>query len=154
MVAVAVAGLHIEISSGTETAIAGSFNSEHLSRFSSLGIEEALSGDSAGRSGDDAAEIRVGGCEAGGHVGEVSSAADVSGVGGMLRSGFAENGRRPQTHTTRHSRYHTLFLEVLSSLFFLVLVIRLCFFFCMENILESLLNHITKQMLSNLCIYF
>lgn len=80
MVAVAITGLHIEISSGAETAISGSFNSEHLSRFSALGIEEALAGDSAGRRGDEAAEIRVGGSEAGGHVSELSGSADVSGM--------------------------------------------------------------------------
>lgn len=79
MIAVAITRLHIEISSGASAALAGRLNGENLSRRGALGVEESLTGNGTGRGGNDAAEIRVRGGEASGHIGELGGASNVSG---------------------------------------------------------------------------
>lgn len=80
MVAVAVAGLHVEISGGAPGELSGSLDGEDLSGLGALGVEKALAGDLSGWSGDDAAKVGVGRGEAGGFVSKVDGASDVGGI--------------------------------------------------------------------------
>lgn len=80
MVAVAVAGLHVEISGGAPGEVSGSLDGEDLSGLGALGVEKALAGDLSGSSGDDAAKVGVGRGEAGGFVSELDGASDVGGI--------------------------------------------------------------------------
>lgn len=80
MVAVAVAGLHVEVRGGAAGVLGGGGDSLDFRRGGALRVEVALAGDGAGGGDDDAAEVGVGGSEAGGFVGEVDGASDVSGV--------------------------------------------------------------------------
>ena len=116
MVAVTVAGFHVEVGGGGAAGVTGGLDGEGLGGLGALGVEEALAGDGAGGSGDDAAEVGVGGGEAGRHVCELGGAADEGGVarggreGGVevgiveRRSGFAENGRGISSEGQRHWR--------------------------------------------------
>lgn len=119
MVTVAVAGLHVEVRGGAAAEFAGGLDGLDLRGGGALGVEVALAGDFAGGGDDDAAEVGVGGCEAGGFVGEVGSASDVGGVervggGGEGHFAFADNGRRVGSESeTRqcHCQHSVVFLS-------------------------------------------
>lgn len=91
----AVAGFHVEVSSGAATSLSGGGDGLHLGRSGSLRVEVSLAGDITGRGGDDAAEVGVGCSETGGFVGDEGGAFDVRGVERVVGGGFgafADNG--------------------------------------------------------------